>query len=115
LVKHGEQIQALYRLTVPAAIPNFQPDYNVCPTDPADVVIPNENGRDLVRMRWGLVPYWWSKPLKELRLATFNARVETKSVLVFEDAGRCRIECERRERPKDPLSGPAIPQAPLMS
>jgi hypothetical protein len=28
-------------------------------------------------MRWGLVPYWWSKPLKELKLATFNARAET--------------------------------------
>ena len=28
-------------------------------------------------MRWGLVPSWWSKPLKELRLATFNARAET--------------------------------------
>jgi hypothetical protein len=28
-------------------------------------------------MRWGLVPYWWNKPLKELRLATFDARVET--------------------------------------
>ena len=26
-----QQIQALYRLTVPAAIPNFQPRYNVCP------------------------------------------------------------------------------------
>ena len=52
------QLHALYRLTVPAAIPNVQPDYNVCPTDPADVVIPNEGARDLVRMRWGLVPYW---------------------------------------------------------
>jgi putative SOS response-associated peptidase YedK len=28
-------------------------------------------------MRWGLVPGWWNKPLKELRLATFNARAET--------------------------------------
>ena len=28
-------------------------------------------------MRWGLIPSWWSKPLKELRLATFNARAET--------------------------------------
>jgi putative SOS response-associated peptidase YedK len=28
-------------------------------------------------MRWGLVPSWWSKPLKELKLATFNARAET--------------------------------------
>ena len=53
------QLHVLYRLTVPAAIPNVQPDYNVCPTDPADVVIPNEGARDLVRMRWGLVPYWW--------------------------------------------------------
>jgi hypothetical protein len=31
-------------------------DYNLCPTDPADVVVPNENGRDLIRMRRGLVP-----------------------------------------------------------
>jgi hypothetical protein len=29
-----QQLHALYRLTVPEAIPNFQPDYNVCPTDP---------------------------------------------------------------------------------
>lgn len=28
-------------------------------------------------MRWGLVPSWWAKPLKELKLATFNARAET--------------------------------------
>jgi putative SOS response-associated peptidase YedK len=28
-------------------------------------------------MRWGLVPSWWSKPLKEMRLATFNACAET--------------------------------------
>jgi hypothetical protein len=31
-----QQIHALYRLTAPAAIPNFQPRFNVCPTDPAD-------------------------------------------------------------------------------
>ena len=28
-------------------------------------------------VRWGLVPSWWSKPLKDLKLATFNARAET--------------------------------------
>lgn len=28
-------------------------------------------------MRWGLVPSWWSRPLKEFKLATFNARAET--------------------------------------
>ena len=78
-----QQIQALYRLTVPAAIPNFQPRYNVCPTDPADVVVPNEGALELIEMRWGLVPYWWNKPLKELRLATFNARVETVTTKPF--------------------------------
>jgi putative SOS response-associated peptidase YedK len=28
-------------------------------------------------MRWGLVPAWWNKPLKEMRVATFNARSES--------------------------------------
>jgi hypothetical protein len=72
-----EQIQALYRLTAPAAIPNLQPRFNACPTDPADTIVAHEAERELVEMRWGLVPFWWNKPLKELRLATFNARVET--------------------------------------
>jgi putative SOS response-associated peptidase YedK len=71
---------------------NLRPRYNVCPTDPVDVVTAE---RQLVAMRWGLVPWWWNKPLKELRMATFNARagtVETKPV--FRDAfkrSRCLI------------------------
>jgi putative SOS response-associated peptidase YedK len=28
-------------------------------------------------LRWGLVPSWWKKSLKEMKLATFNARAET--------------------------------------
>jgi len=78
-----QQLHALYRLSVPEAIPNFQPDYNVCPTDPADIVVPNDDKRELQRVRWGLIPFWWSKPLKELRLATFNARVETVTTKPF--------------------------------
>jgi putative SOS response-associated peptidase YedK len=72
-----QQIHAMYRLNAPAAIPNMQPSFNVCPTDPVDTVVAHEGSRELVQMRWGLVPYWWNKPLKELRLATFNARIET--------------------------------------
>jgi hypothetical protein len=30
------QLNTLYRLTAPAAIPNAQPRFSVCPTDPAD-------------------------------------------------------------------------------
>ncbi len=61
----------------------LEPRYNVCPTDPVDVVLPGEGKRHFEQMRWGLVPYWWSKPLKELRLATFNARVETVETKPF--------------------------------
>jgi putative SOS response-associated peptidase YedK len=78
-----EQIHALYRLTAPAAIPNLQPRFDACPTDPADTIVEHEGKRDLVEMRWGLVPFWWNKPLKELRLATFNARVETVTTKPF--------------------------------
>ena len=46
-----QQIQALYRLTVPAAIPNLRPDYNVCPTDPVDVVVPNDGARAGIQPR----------------------------------------------------------------
>jgi putative SOS response-associated peptidase YedK len=50
----------MYNMTPPPALSNLQPRYNVCPTDPVDVVLPGESGRQLEQMRWGLVPYWWS-------------------------------------------------------
>jgi putative SOS response-associated peptidase YedK len=53
------------------------------------------NGPIVDIVRWGLVPWWWSKPLKELRMATFNARAETvETKPVFRDAfkrSRCLI------------------------
>jgi putative SOS response-associated peptidase YedK len=71
-----EQLVRLYRLTMPPV--NTQPSYNVCPTDQVDVILPaaDGGGHDFARMRWGLVPYWWSKPLKQVP-ATFNARSDT--------------------------------------
>jgi putative SOS response-associated peptidase YedK len=65
----------LYRLTE-KYYTNLQPRYNVCPTTKIDAVF-EKDGRHIEEMRWGLIPQWWSKPLKELRLATFNARAET--------------------------------------
>jgi putative SOS response-associated peptidase YedK len=74
---------------------NLRPRYNVCPTDPVDVVWAEEGKRELIPMRWGLVPRWWSKPLKEMRVATFNARAETvETKPFFRDAfkrNRCLI------------------------
>jgi putative SOS response-associated peptidase YedK len=56
---------------------NLQAHYNVAPTDPVDVVkLATGSATELVSMRWGLVPWWWKKPLKQLP-ASFNARAET--------------------------------------
>jgi putative SOS response-associated peptidase YedK len=70
-----DEIQDLYDLT--GAARNLQPHYNIAPTDPVDVVKHSTGGQvELVSMRWGLVPWWWKKPLKQLP-ASFNARAET--------------------------------------
>ena len=68
------EIVKLYRLSLDAW--NTQPRYNVCPTTTIDTVI-GRGPRTLVLMRWGIIPSWWSKPLKEMEPATFNAGVET--------------------------------------
>ena len=47
----------LYRLTLDRPPHNLQPRYNVCPTDPIDVVAEQDGKRDVVRMRRGLVPW----------------------------------------------------------
>ena len=92
-----DDLMGLYRLTSPAA--NLEPRYNVCPTDVVDTVVAREGKRELVPMRWGLVPMWWSKSLKELRLATFNARAETVQTKPF------FREAFRRTRCLIPVSG----------
>ena len=69
------ELVALYGLTKPAR--NLQPRYNIAPTTPVDVLIPRGTDRlELWPMRWGLIPSWWTKSLKELP-STFNARAET--------------------------------------
>ena len=69
------EIRDLYELTGPAR--NLQAHYNIAPTDTVDVVRRADDGTaELVSMRWGLIPYWWKKPLKQLP-ATFNARAES--------------------------------------
>jgi putative SOS response-associated peptidase YedK len=75
------EIVKLYRLTLDQPARNTQPRYNLCPT--------------IMPTRWGLIPGWWSKPLKDTRLATFNAPAETVATKpMFRDAfksKRCLI------------------------
>ena len=89
------EIVALYRLSVPAQPERNLPGrYNICPTDTIDTVVERDGERDLVPMRWGLVPWWWKKKAKETP-ATFNARTETVTTKpMFRDAfkrKRCLI------------------------
>src|SRR6266852_1823590 len=85
-----EELHRLYRLTQPAR--NLRPRYNICPTDPVDVIVPGDGGPAVVPMRWQFIPSWWKKPLKDPP-ATFNARAETVAEkLMFRDAFR-RARC----------------------
>ena len=78
-----EELVRLYGLTMDQPARNTQARFNVCPTDPIDTVIECDGARGLVPMRWGLIPRWWSKPIKELKAATFNARAETVGTKPF--------------------------------
>jgi len=73
------ELVELYKLTMAAPLTNLQPRYNICPTTDIDTVVLASalDGRGMLPMRWGLVPSWWGKPLKEMRMATFNARAES--------------------------------------
>jgi putative SOS response-associated peptidase YedK len=89
------EIVALYRLSVPATPErNLPARYNICPTDTIDAVVEREGRREMVPMRWGLVPSWWKKKAKEAP-ATFNARAESVAEKpMFRDAfkrSRCLI------------------------
>ncbi len=119
------ELIALYRLTMEAPPHNLRPRYNVCPTDPVDVVTVEDGKRELAPMRWGLVPRWWNKPLKELRMTTFNARAETVDTKpVFRDAfkrTRCLIpvsgyyEWQNTEKGKQPWYFTARDGSPLLT
>jgi putative SOS response-associated peptidase YedK len=71
------EIVALYRLTAPTSPErNLAARYNICPTQTIDAVIEREGKRELVPVRWGLIPSWWKMTAKETP-STFNARAET--------------------------------------
>jgi putative SOS response-associated peptidase YedK len=68
------ELVELYRLTCPPQ--NIEPRYNIPPTSTIDTIVPSSRSFTFVRMRWGLVPSWWKKSLKEVP-STHNARAET--------------------------------------
>lgn len=57
-------------------VPALKPRYNIAPTqDIAAIRVTAENTRELVMLRWGLVPFWAKDPSIGNRM--INARAET--------------------------------------
>jgi len=53
----------------------FTPRFNIAPSQHVPVIRHSEPGREIILMRWGLIPHW-SKESK-LKYSTINARAET--------------------------------------
>ncbi len=58
-----------------AADSEFEPSYNVAPTNSVHVVRAREGHREIDRMQWGLVPSWAKDP--KIGSKMINARAET--------------------------------------
>jgi putative SOS response-associated peptidase YedK len=68
--------EAMTRLFGAMPMPRLAPRYNIAPTQPVPIVrAAGGGGREMVLVRWGLVPGWSKGP--DSRYSMINARVET--------------------------------------
>jgi putative SOS response-associated peptidase YedK len=74
ITTNPEAIRQLFRFLNPT--PNVPPHYNAAPTQELPVVRRDRNGaRELVQLRWGLVPFWAKEP--RIGCSRINAKAET--------------------------------------
>jgi putative SOS response-associated peptidase YedK len=59
----------------PAAPLGLKPRYNIAPSQSVPIIRETEAGREMVMVRWGLVPHWSKEP--KTQYSTINARIET--------------------------------------
>lgn len=109
----------LYRITTgAAAAPNLPPRYNICPTQDVPVVRDGAGAgarasadRELVMMRWGLVPAWSKDAAIGSRL--INTRAETvaekPSFRSAYKSRRCLIPADGFYEWRKPEGGPKQP------
>jgi len=69
------ELKELYDLTTRYLNSNFEPRYNIAPTQNAFVVRETDGKRELAELRWGLLPHWCKSPADGARM--INARCET--------------------------------------
>jgi putative SOS response-associated peptidase YedK len=76
-VRPWSELAGLYRIAADVAARNLAPRCNVAPTQDVPVVRLGKDGadRELVLVRWGLIPFWAKDPAIGAR--TINARAET--------------------------------------
>ena len=68
--------EAMTRLFGDMPMPRLAPRYNIAPTQPVPIVrAARGGGREMVLVRWGLVPGWSKGP--DSRYSMINARIET--------------------------------------
>jgi putative SOS response-associated peptidase YedK len=85
------EIVKLYRLSLDTPARNTQPRYNICPTTTIDTVVGREGARASVPMRWCLIPCWWSKSLKEMKLDYSHGNAGCRSSRLILPEGDKRI------------------------
>jgi putative SOS response-associated peptidase YedK len=105
---------------------DWEPRYNIAPTQPVPVIRQTPNFREITLMRWGLIPSWATDP--SIGSKTINARSETITTTAsFRDPSRTRrclipadgfYEWVRHEVAcvtvrRDHSFGPAVPSAVL--
>jgi putative SOS response-associated peptidase YedK len=75
--------------------PNLEPEWDIRPTTPQWIARQGDDGVELIKARWWLIPFWHRGGLKDFKLTTFNAKSETVATSrTFRDAfqrRRCLI------------------------
>jgi putative SOS response-associated peptidase YedK len=74
ITTNPEAMRQLFRFLNPP--PNLPPHYNAAPTQELPVVRRDRSGaRELVQLRWGLIPFWAKD--QKIGYSTINAKAET--------------------------------------
>lgn len=98
IVEEFTQIRLPIVFPKPHAAPNLEPQFEIRPTNAAVVLRRGAEGVELVRLRWGLLPWFHRGDTKAWKFATFNARAETvKTARSFRSAferRRCLIAAD---------------------
>ena len=60
-----------------AEAPNLEPEWDIRPTQAQWIARLADDGLELSKARWWLIPWWHRGTLRDFKLTTFNAKAET--------------------------------------